>query len=122
MLNVNEDGLVESLYHFLWLTDDMKGKQPFNFSIPDTLIYKYQQPIFWFFSSRDGYILKKETNKLNNQKIKEAFLSKKGESGIVAYYIANKKRSNTILRELAEQKEEQGGADKYTTKEEKKQR
>jgi hypothetical protein len=41
MLKTNEDGLVESLYHYLWLTDDMKGKQAFNFGVPDTIVYKY---------------------------------------------------------------------------------
>ena len=101
MLTGNEDGLVESLYHFLWLTDDMKGKLPFGFSIPDTILYKYQQPIFWFFSSKTGQILKKAKRKLNNEKISKEFLSKKGPSGIVAYYIYNKKRTNSLIKELA---------------------
>jgi hypothetical protein len=109
MLTGNEDGLVEALYHFLWLTDDMKGKQPFNFMIPDTILYKYQQPIFWFFSSKQGVVLRKARSKLNSDKISKEFLKKKGPSGIVAYYIYNKKRSNHIIKELTKKKIEESG-------------
>ncbi len=113
MISVNEDGLVDSIYHFLWLTDDLKGKQMLPFMLPDTIIYRYQQPIFWFFSTKQGYIMRKAKSKLNNEKIKESFLKKMGASGIVAYYIYNKKRSENIIKELTEKKMEDAKAKVY---------
>jgi hypothetical protein len=93
-----DDGLVENLYHLLWLTDDVIDKKPFPFSIPDTVVYKYSQPLFWFFTSQNGLILKKEKVKLNREKIETEFLKNVGPSGIVAYYIYNKNKENEMIK------------------------
>lgn len=59
---------MEWLYYNLWLK---VGPTPpkFNFSIPETVFYRNNsRPETWYFTNKEGYILKK--NKFNvNQKV-----------------------------------------------------
>jgi hypothetical protein len=85
--------------------------------LPDTVIYKYEQPAFWYFTTtkakNDFYslktvksdgrprILKKKKAKLSNKEIEAAFLRKGtiGPSGIVAVYFYYKPDSTKISEE-----------------------
>jgi hypothetical protein len=59
--------------------------------IPHTIIYKYQKPCYWYFTSKqDGKLKKKSSMNLKNEHIKEVFTKKISKSGIVAYYIYKK--------------------------------
>jgi hypothetical protein len=63
--------------------------------IPDTIIFKYQKPCYWYFTSkRSSKIKKKTTSKLTNELIKEKFLENVSKSGIVAYFLFRKSVSN----------------------------
>lgn len=65
--------------------------------IPDTIIYKYQKPCYWYFTSKKDYKLKKKSSlRMNNELIKEVFTKRISPSGIVAYYIY--KKSNSISK------------------------
>lgn len=93
-MNLGEDGCVENLFHLLW-TKEIIFKNLAQISIPDTIIFKYQQPSFWYFTSKNGEILWKSKKKLSMQAIEQAFLWDVSESGIVAYYIYRKSKLAT---------------------------
>lgn len=58
--------------------------------MPDTVIFKYEQPSFWYFTSKNGEILRKSKKNLNTESIEKRFLHKVSDSGIVAYFIYQK--------------------------------
>lgn len=85
-LNLGDDGYVENIFHLLW-TKEVIFMNIAQISIPDTIIFKYQQPAFWYFTSKNGEILWKTKKKLSLWNIEDAFLKNISDSGIVAYYI-----------------------------------
>lgn len=59
--------------------------------IPHTILYKYQKPCYWYFTSLAGnQIKKKSAAKVTIAHIQEIFTRKVSQSGIVAYYIYKK--------------------------------
>lgn len=82
LLNMSE-GLNEILFHLLW-TKDKVFDQIVKAMIPDTVIYQYALPRFWYFTSKTGVIMKKSNQNLNDQTILETFTKKVSGSGIVA--------------------------------------
>jgi hypothetical protein len=98
---IEGDGCVAGLYHYLW-SKNAEGRSCPSINAPDTVVYKYRQPAYWYFSSfsekegqRPGVKMKKKEN-LGNAKVEEVFtrqaVPRKGEQAaacdIVAYYIA----------------------------------
>lgn len=50
------DGLCAVLYHYLWRKTG-KGKGCPGLNLPDTIVYRYRQPMHWFFTSvHDGQV------------------------------------------------------------------
>jgi len=56
-----------------------------SLSIPDTIIFKYDEPIFWYFMN-GNMIKKRNKEKLNNKSIERSFLKRVPECGVVAQY------------------------------------
>jgi protein-arginine kinase activator protein McsA len=77
------EGLNEILYHLLWSKDKVFD-QVVKAMIPDTVIYQFSLPRFWYFTSKSGIIMKKSSQNLNEQGILEGFTKKISSSGIVA--------------------------------------
>lgn len=42
--------IVQNIYHYLWSKNQLFLSGPQIF-LPDTIIYNYQQPAFWYFTS-----------------------------------------------------------------------
>ena len=91
MFNVLEgDGVIENIYHFLWTKDTIFNTDPLVY-IPQTILYKYQKPCYWYFTSViDHKLKKKNASKLNKDNIRQVFLKNRSKSGIIAYYIYKK--------------------------------
>ena len=91
MFNALEgDGVIENIYHFLWTKDTIFNSDPSVF-IPQTILFKYQKPCYWYFTSVvDHKLKKKNSSKLNKENISQVFLKHVSKSGIVAYYIYKK--------------------------------
>ena len=91
MFNVLEgDGIIDNIYHFLWTKDTIFHTDP-SVYIPHTILYKYNKPYYWYFSSViDHKLKKKNLIHLNNEHIKKVFLKNVSESGIVCYFISEK--------------------------------
>jgi hypothetical protein len=62
-IKLSGDGIVENLYHYLWAKDAMFEQGPYV-CIPDTVIYKFQAPTFWYFTAKDGSIKRKNKTSL----------------------------------------------------------
>ena len=85
------DEFLENIFHLLWIKDVMY-KNLAQINIPDTVIFKNEQPSFWYFTSKNGEILRKSKKNMTNEAIQKHFLKGVKESGIVAYYMYQKKR------------------------------
>lgn len=57
-----------------------------NVAIPDTVIFKYEQPVAWYFTHDNQIKCKSKTN-LSFSKVKEKFLRKMPKCGIVATFM-----------------------------------
>ncbi|KAG5189969.1 hypothetical protein JKP88DRAFT_142705, partial [Tribonema minus] len=68
------DGVCISLYEYLWCKDEISFSPQIN--VPDTVVYKYGQPVHWYFTAMDGTIKKKLRSNMTNAKIEESFLKK----------------------------------------------
>ena len=55
---------MDGIYHFLW--QKIAQKSCPNVSIPDTVVYKYRQPAYWYFMSVDGSIKMKAQKNIVN--------------------------------------------------------
>lgn len=122
-MDLNGDGLIENLYHYLWSKDSLFNRSP-QVNIPDTVIFRYEQPVFWYFTSKprsetqqptpstsgsadnassvDGEggqsskIMRKTRKNLNNKEIEKAFLRDASDSGIIAVYMYKKTERNIV--------------------------
>ena len=101
MFNLLEgDGVIENIYHLLWTRDSIFGTEPYV-NIPDSILYKYQKPCYWYFTShKDNRLKKKSTIKLDAEHIKSVFTKNVSKSGIVAYYIYKKKISYSKFQDV----------------------
>ena len=57
-LILSGDGLLQNLYHLLWAKDTTQLSE-LDIRLPDTVVYSYEQPQFWYFTSKTGEILRK---------------------------------------------------------------
>ena len=63
------DGVIENIYHFLWTKDTIFNTEHYIY-IPQTILYKYKKPLYWYFTSVVDHKLKKKNfDKLNNEYI-----------------------------------------------------
>ena len=91
MFNVLDgDGVIDNIYHFLWTKDTIFHRDP-SVYISHTILYKYNKPYYWYFTSVvDHKLKKKNLINLNKDHIKKVFLKNVSESGIVCYFIYEK--------------------------------
>lgn len=84
------DGVVDSIYHYLWTKNTQLETCP-NVVIPNTVVYKYRQPAYWYYSSSDQQLKMKKKGDMTNQKIYDSFSKRKNPScEVVAYYISTR--------------------------------
>ena len=81
--NLEGDGIIDNLYHYLWAKDALFNCGTYVL-LPDTVIYKYGNPMFWYFTSKNGTILRKSKSNVHSENIQNSFLKYVGNSDIVA--------------------------------------
>lgn len=86
MYSLEGDGVSEQLYEFIWCKDEVSFRPTIN--IPDTIVYKFGQPVSWYFTGVDGKVKKKFKTNIINAKIEEAFVKASVGADVVAYYIS----------------------------------
>lgn len=92
---VEGDGLNENLFHLLWARDPTCDGVPLR--LPHTVVFRYQQPSCWYFTSVDGSIKRKKKVHTTNQNIEAEFLRKPASCGIVATYMYNVTEETTRI-------------------------
>ena len=71
MQSLHGDGISDQFFHLLWSKDELNFGPTIN--IPDTIVFKYGQPLHWYFTGVDGKLKKKNKPNLVNVRIEEAF-------------------------------------------------
>ena len=82
-LNLAGDGVIENLYHYLWAKDALFNSGP-HILLADTVIYKYGKPTFWYFTGRDGTVMRKSKKNVTSQAIEKSFTKSCKKDDIVA--------------------------------------
>lgn len=81
------DGISEDFFNYLWLKDEL-GFGP-SVNIPDTVIYKYGQPIVWYFTSNfTGKVKRKNKSNLISGKIEDSFTKNMSGYDVVATFVS----------------------------------
>lgn len=102
------DGVVDSIYHYLWTKNTQLETCP-NVVIPNTVVYKYRQPAYWYYSSSDQQLKMKKKGDMTNQKIFDSFSKRKNPScEVVAYYISTRDTQQGIETTTMEYFDEAG--------------
>ena len=83
----DHDGFVEALYHLLW-AKTFNG-EPCQVLVPDTIIFKYRIPAYWYFTGADGRLRRKNKASIVNQKIFKDFTAgARSDKDVVACHIS----------------------------------
>jgi len=69
----NTNGLIDTIYYYLWYKDESIKAGIFNVRIPDTVIYKYGKPQMWYLTSSLGEVLLKKDDSKSNENIFKTF-------------------------------------------------
>ena len=54
-----DEGIIWHLFHYLWCKHPVTLQSCSRIMMPDTIVYKYRQPAYWFFVGADGQLKKK---------------------------------------------------------------
>lgn len=91
----NYDGVLETLYHMLWLKEFSDIENKFLVNLSSTILFKNNLPISWYFSSKTGEILRKKKENINIDSIIADFNKNRSKSQIVAIYLYELNDDNT---------------------------
>lgn len=80
------DGISEEFFNLLWSKDELNFGPSIN--IPDTVIFKYGQPVTWYFTASNGKIKKKNRNNLLNARIEDAFTKNVLGYDVIATFVS----------------------------------
>ncbi|CAE7288819.1 unnamed protein product [Symbiodinium sp. CCMP2592] len=88
-------------FELLWKRD-LLSDQSVALRIPDTIVFKFNYPSVWYFTSLDGTLKRKHKSKLNDEYIFQQFLKRPPACGIVAYYVRTVVDAEDAHKGLAE--------------------
>lgn len=92
LTTLDKDGISDELYQLLWARDELNFGPSVN--IPDTIVYKYGQPVVWYFTSVNGKVRKKNKHNLISAKIEEVFNKHVMGYDVLAMFISMAHDSN----------------------------
>jgi hypothetical protein len=84
--SIEVDGISEEFFRLLWSKDELNFGPSIN--IPDTVIFKYGQPVTWYFTASNGKIKQKNRNNLLNARIEDAFTKNVLGYDVIATFIS----------------------------------
>lgn len=82
---IEGDGISELFFELLWTKDALNFSPLIN--IPDTVVFRFGQPVQWYFTGSNGRIKRKNRQNLMNSKVEEVF-TKQVECDVVATFIS----------------------------------
>jgi hypothetical protein len=74
----------EWLFFHLWKKNPETGTSCPGVFLVDTVIYRWAQPYFWYFTNRDGEIIRKTKERIDAEHVKETFMYNVPNTGVVA--------------------------------------
>ena len=89
---VERDGLVENIYELLRCASSSRDNPRFTaLRLPDTVIIRNGLIYRWYFTSKNGNVLRKNRSRLHRAEVRDALLAKgaKNRSKIVAVYLTS---------------------------------
>jgi hypothetical protein len=86
MEQTDVDGINENFFNLLWTKDELNFGPSIN--IPDTIIFKYGQPVSWYFTTAQGKIKKKNRSNLLNARIEDSFTKNILGYDVIASYVS----------------------------------
>lgn len=89
------DGIVSTLYHYIWKRPD-SSMSKFRINIPHTILFHEHSPAFWYFSNKNGEISKKYESGITTETICKKFTRKEKRTEVVAVYLSMKKEFNKM--------------------------
>lgn len=96
---INSDGVSEKIYHLLWQPTDISLKTSCDLLIPDTVIFRNNFPVFWYFTNIEGKIKRKAQKNTTKENIFSSFVGKRHGSGVLAYFIYNLDENGKITEQ-----------------------
>lgn len=92
--------ITEWLLFHIWKKSSLERQSgsPTNtgFLVPSTLIYRWAQPLCWYFTASDGCIRRKKRENMEMHQIENIFLEKKSKTGIVATAMYSESRLSKL--------------------------
>ncbi|KAL4506851.1 hypothetical protein ABPG72_001272 [Tetrahymena utriculariae] len=79
------NAIAVDIYGLIWKHEHSSNQ--YTFKVPNTIVFKNQEPILWIYSNPNNQVMKKTTEILTHDHIKGFFNSIKNVSGIAAQYI-----------------------------------
>ena len=93
---LNATGLLESFYTLLWLKRDADEPREFDFFLPHTIVYEEHKPKTWFFSNKQGHILRKKSKNIVPQDMLDILLANSSKSGIAGTYMYTRRNNRDL--------------------------
>ncbi len=100
VLLYNYDGVLETIYHLLWMKEFDEKFNHFKFFLPHTILLKNYMPITWYFSSNTGEILRKKPQNINKDFIIHEFSKNPSKSSIAAMYLYEVNEDLTFCKQF----------------------
>jgi len=101
ILQFGEPSFASLRFELIW-RKDLLSQQSITLRIPDTIVFKFNCPSVWYFTSVDGTIKRKHKAKLDAEYILREFLKRPLACGIVAYYVQTSLDVDDAQRGLVE--------------------
>jgi len=93
------NSLTEWLFHYLSKEENESRFSTSNISIPNTLIYRYSNPYFWYFE-QNGILKKKKRDRFSQQEFFDEISKSKEEESIVAQYMYSIRQEGALQESL----------------------
>jgi hypothetical protein len=86
VIDLTSDGVSYDFFNLLWTKDELNFGPSIN--IPDTIIFKYGQPVQWYFTSKNGKLKKKNRQNVMPARIEENFTKHLLGYDVIATFIS----------------------------------
>lgn len=74
-------------FFHIWKKNPATEKSCPSIMIPDTVIYRWAQPYFWYFTSKNHVIMRKKKDKIKVSQVEEVFNINFSNSNIAGHYL-----------------------------------
>ena len=91
----------EWLFYHIWRKNEQTRKSCPHVLIPDTVLFRWAQPFFWYFMNQDGQICRKKKDKITSKELLDVFSLGECPVDLQAEYLhPSKSKEETYLEEM----------------------